>query len=416
MPWWRASQQQRGSNINHERKRMQMGTQNQRVMQPVLNGTALIAVTVLFALSASMAIGQATRFDGEFVNVADSAQGFSGLSRFPAINNGGEVAFIANRVGSGQGVFKWEEGRIKTIASGSKLNNFGDDVAINSTGVVGYDAAFTNSATDRAIFTSNGSWTRTIVDANQQGFVGHFLGSPSINAWGTVAFFAFRKDFSEAVFTGDGGALTLVADTANGTFSGFGNAAINTYGQLAFPATREDGSQGVFVATSVEHQAADASKAERSWTIRPVTDPQNPLFADPFAQFGDPVINEVGLVADDGGFGDHLEIFTGNTRRVTSRTDPNSSFFTSSEHPSINDRGVVAFFASELGGREGVFVELTGGASPIAVIETGDALFGSIVAGLDLGRFALNDRDQLAFHYDLEDGRSGVAILSLKQR
>ncbi len=393
-----------------------MRTQNQRVMQPVLNGTALIAVALLFALSASMALGQATRLDCAFVNVADSAQGFSGLSRFPAINNRGEVAFIANKVGSGQGVFKWEEGRSKTIASSSNLNSFGDDVAINSAGVVGYDAALTNSANDRAIFTSNGSWTRMIVDANQQGFVGHFLGSPSMNDWGTVAFFAFRKDFSEAVFTGNGGPLTIVADTANATFSGFGNAAINNYGQLAFSATREDGSQGVFIAARVEDQAADDAKPKRLWTIRAVTDPQSPLFTDPLAEFGDPVINEAGLVADVGFFSDHPEIFTGNTRRVTARTDPDGSLFISSEHPSVNNRGVVAFFANELSGRDGVFVELSGGASPIGVIETGDALFGSIVTGLDLGRFALNDRDQLAFHYDLQDGRSGVAILSLKQK
>jgi hypothetical protein len=30
----------------------------------------------------------------------------------------------------------------------------------------------------------------------------------------------------------------------------------------------------------------------------------------------------------------------------------------------------------------------------------------------DLGGFALNDHDQLTFHYDLQDGRSGVAIAS----
>jgi hypothetical protein len=395
---------------------MQMRTQNQRVMQPVLNGTALIAVALLFALSASTALGQATRFDCAFMNVADSAQGFSDLSRFPAINNRGEVAFIANKAGSGQGVFKSEEGRIKMISSSNNLNSFGDDVAINSAGVVGYDAALTNSATDRAIFTSNGSWTRMIVDANQQGFIGRFLGSPSINDWGTVAFFAFRKDFSEAVFTGNGGALTIIADTADATFIGFGNAAINNYGQLAFSATREDGSQGVFIAARIEDHSADDAKPKRLWTIRNITDPENPLFADPFAEFGDPVINEAGLVADEGSFSHHLEIFTGNTRRVTARTDPDSSFFTSSEHPSVNDRGGVAFFANELGGREGVFVERSGGAFPIAVIETGDALFGSIVTDLDLGRFALNDRDQLAFHYGLQDGRSGVAILSLKQK
>jgi hypothetical protein len=208
-----------------------------------------------------------------------------------------------------------------------------------------------------------------------------------------------------------------VADTTKGTFSGFENAAINNFGRVAFPATREDGSQSVFIATPVEDRGTDDSKPEISWTISAVTDPQNPLFTDPFATFGDPTINDAGFVADVGFLSSqNIEIFTGNIRRVTARTDPNSSFFTSSEHPSVNNRGVVAFFANELSGGEGVFVELTGGASPVGVIGTGDALFGSIVTGLDLGRFALNDRDQLAFHYDLQDGRSGVAILSLKQR
>jgi hypothetical protein len=41
---------------------------------------------------------------------------------------------------------------------------------------------------------------------------------------------------------------------------------------------------------------------------------------------------------------------------------------------------------------------------------TRDRLFGSTVTSVDLGRFALNDNVQLAFHYLLSDGRSGVAI------
>jgi hypothetical protein len=376
---------------------------------------AVTAATLFFLLSAAAgALGETAK--GNFVNVADSTQGFSGLSRFPAINNRSEVAFVANRSDCGQGVFRWEEGRIKTIVSNGNLNSFGDDVAINSAGVVGYDASLVSTANDRAIFISNGSWTRLIVDANQQGFLGNFMGSPSINASGSVAFFAFRKNFSEAVFTGNSGALTTVADTTNGTFSGFQNAAINNFGQVAFPATREDGSQGLFIATPIDDQETDDAKPEAPWTIRAVTDPQNPLFADPFATFGDPAINDAGFVADVGFLSSqNIEIFTGNARSVTARTDPNSSFFTSSEHPSVNNRGVVAFFANELSGRVGIFVELSGGASPVAIIETGDTLFGSIVTGLDLGRFALNDRDQVAFHYDLRDGRSGVAIFSLKQ-
>ena len=34
---------------------------------------------------------------------------------------------------------------------------------------------------------------------------------------------------------------------------------------------------------------------------------------------------------------------------------------------------------------------------------------------VDLGRFALNNRFQLVFQYTLDDGRSGVAIASLRR-
>jgi hypothetical protein len=35
---------------------------------------------------------------------------------------------------------------------------------------------------------------------------------------------------------------------------------------------------------------------------------------------------------------------------------------------------------------------------------------------VDLGRFSLNNRDQISFSYVLADGRSGVAIASLQRR
>jgi hypothetical protein len=49
------------------------------------------------------------------------------------------------------------------------------------------------------------------------------------------------------------------------------------------------------------------------------------------------------------------------------------------------------------------------------VIQTGDALFGSSVTNVDLGRFALNDCFQLAFEYTLQDGRTGIAVASLRK-
>jgi len=392
-----------------------MSTWNQESRTLPKARTALI-VTALFALSACALLAQDLKLHYIAVNVADSTQGLGRFSNFPAINNRGTIAFVATRNSDGQGVFKWEDGAIRTIASTGSLNSFGDDVVINASGVVGYEANVSGAANDRAMFTRDGSRTRLIVDANQQGLIGRFLGSPSINASGTVAFLAFRKNFSLAVFTGNGGALTTLADTTGGTFSGFGNAAINQRGQVTFPGTREDGSQGVFIATPVEDERSDDAGLGGPAVISPISDPRNQLFADPFATFGDPVINDAGVVGDAGFPGSGgTEMFTGNRHGVTARTDPeNPFFFIEPEHPSLNNRGVLAFFSKEAGGGQGIFVEQSGGASPAAVIEAGDTLFGSIVTGVDLGRFGLNDRGQLAIHYELEDGRSGVALLSPK--
>src|SRR5436305_7186522 len=51
-----------------------------------------------------------------FVNVADSTKGLSAFSKFPAINDAGAVAFVATNSGKKQGVFRWQEGEIATIA------------------------------------------------------------------------------------------------------------------------------------------------------------------------------------------------------------------------------------------------------------------------------------------------------------
>jgi hypothetical protein len=348
-----------------------------------------------------------------FVNVADSTQGLSGFSKFPAINDAGAVAFVGSGSDKKRGVLRWQEGEIATIASESDglLTSFGDDVVINAAGVVGYDANLTAGVNERVIRTSDGLSTKTIVDTNEQGLIGRFLGSPSINAAGAVAFFAERQNRSLAVFTGNGDSLTVVADTANSKFGSFGDAAINNSGEVVFLAFLKDFSPGVFVATINDH-AGNLDGAPV--TIAAVADPSSPAFSDPGVSFEDPVINARGIVADVAFLSSgNLAVFTGNSRSLTLRTDPNSAFFTNSEHPSINNRGAVAFSADEASGVRGMFVELTGGAAPLAVLQTGDPLFGSTVISVSVGRFALSDSFRLVFEYELQDGRSGIAVASL---
>jgi hypothetical protein len=383
--------------------------------RPAPGKNVILTVALLVALIAGQVSAVTpTNHDFEFVNVADTSQGFSAFSSFPAINDGGEVAFVATGADFVQGVYKWTGGALTPIASsaGDVLSSFGNDVVINAYGIVGFDANVNTGG--RSIFTSDGVSTKIIVNTKDQGLIGRFLGSPSINASGTVVFFATRNGFrSQAIFIGDGGALTTVADTANSNFVGFGNTAIDASGKVTFLGFPADGSMGVFVVTP---RAAQADENESTFakpeSLIDIVDTNN---LD-FSSFGDPVINNAGVVADVAFLSNNgLEIFTGNGKGITARTDPASQVFTDSEHPSLNNSGAVAFFARKAGGGSGIFVERTGGASPVALIQTGDTLFGSTVTALDLGRFALNDHLQLAFQYTLMDGRSGVAIATMRR-
>ena len=335
-----------------------------------------------------------------FINVADNkVQGFAGFGTMPAINNGGDVAFLAN--GAVQGVFKWHAGMITTLAStdGSILSSFGDDVVINSAGVVAYDADLNNTG-DRDIFTTDGVSVKTIVDSDAQGLVGGaFLGISAMNASGTVLFVAFRNGFgSQAMFAGNGGPLTTLVDTANSDFSALGNAAINASGEVAFNAFRNDGSEAIFAGPGGATVIADTNNSG-------------------FSEFLDPVMNNFGVVGTAGFFsGGGAEVFTGRGQGIRPRTNPAGSRFIFIDNVSINNASAVAFFGEETSGGQGIFFAPPANRhAPKPVIQSGDALFGSTVTSLSLGRFSLNDANELVFVYGLQDGRSGIAIAIPRQ-
>ena len=372
---------------------------------------AAVFVLALFAGQASAEAPQNIHI--KFVNVADSTQGLSEFSQFPAINNRGAVAFVATENGANQEVFKWDHRELKPIAStsGSNFTFFSDDVAINPAGVVAFRASLNKGGRATGIFTSDGLTTKTIVDSTVQGLSGLGFGSPSINAAGTVAFFAPRNGFrSSIIFTGDGEALTPVLDTLNSNFGAFGNVAINASGEIVFRGVLKDRNEGIFIIAPKRNEQSDGLPDGPASVIDVIDTINNPEIF----QFGDPVINDAGVAADFAGGGTSVEILSGNGKGVTARTDPAGGFFTDFEHPSINNRGAVAFSAFEATGAQGIFVELTGRASPVAVLQTGDPLFGSTVTAVSVGRFAFNDHFRLAFGYELADGRSGIAVASLQ--
>jgi hypothetical protein len=361
---------------------------------------AFITALLLFAGSSPALTESDGKYDFEFTNVADSSQGFADFQTFPAINSRSAVAFVAVRSGYGQGVFSSRDGEVTTIASQRDgFQSFGNVPAINANGVVAFNAV-TGSGSS-AIFTGNGVSKKLIADSTANGLLRIGIGSPSINVAGTVAFESVRNDLGlpSSVFTGNGGPLTTLLSTSRTGFSGFGNVAINDSGKIVFSGSLNNGVQGIFTGPGTPVDIVDTT-----------THPE-------FGSFGDPVINNGGTIADVAFLfnSNRLEIITGNSKGITPRNNPDNPAFTSSEHPSMNNHGAVAFYAFPFSGTTdptGIFLEVSGKHSLIPVIKPGDRLFGSTVRSVDLGRFALNDRFELAFQYSLNDGRSGIAIAS----
>ena len=360
------------------------------------------AIAILTCAAALCQPKSEPKYAIEFTSVTDSTGDFNAFGTFPAINNHGEVAFTAVKNGT-PGVFRSREGleQFVTVASTKDaLNSFGADVSINSSGMVAFGA--TTASNSRAIIKGDGKSLTSIVDSTAAGFVGRALGSPSINASGTVAFSAVfaQRGLPSGVFTGNGGPLTAVAATSPSGFSSFQNAAINASGKVVFEASLVDGSRGLFVVFG-----ASLEKVVDTNT-HPEIDTLN-----------DPVINDPGTVADVAFVlpFDAPEAFTARNGGFTPRNDPANARFLNTDHPSLNNSGAIAFAAIPLTSftdPTGIFLAISGGESLIPLIRPGDQLFGSSVTRVDLGRFALNDRLQIAFSYTLTDGRSGIAIAS----
>ncbi|MGY6277897.1 DUF7453 family protein [Methylomonas sp. MgM2] len=354
---------------------------------------------ILFTANAGLASAEsASKHDFEFINVADSTQGFSNFEPFPAINNKSAVAFVATRSDTGQSVFRSRNGKVDAIASEQDgLDFFGNAPAINARGVVAFSAR-TNS-NSRAIFTGDGRSIKLIADSKIKSLFSIGIGSPSINASGTVAFSAVLTENGRAagssIFIGQDGDLSTVLNTSASDFVAFRNVGINDAGKIVFSGTRSNGNDGIFTVRDRLRTIVDTS-----------TDPE-------FMEFGDPVINNRGTIADVAYLSDGVEIITGNAGAVTAANGAGDPAFTNAEHPSINNHGAVAFYAfplSDPNDPTGIFLKMPEGNALIPIIQPGDSLFGSTVIAVDLGRFALNDRFEAVFQYALTDGRTGIAI------
>jgi len=281
-----------------------------------------------------------------FATAADRQKSTHG---FPSINGLGQVAFGAVRTDGVSGIFAGIDGAFPIIDNTVGFAFDGDPFSSGSGSLTTVEATVAIAHRLRqAIVVGNGASLTSIADTSQTFSV--LDASPRVNRSGQVVFHGIRLDGSEGIFVGSGGPLTTIADTS-GVFASFSDApAIGDDGRILFQATLK------------------ASGAR----------PEVP-----------------GLFISIGG----------NVHAVADATGQFSSF---GYGPAINARGQIAFLGTTRSGQVGIF---TGGdPDDDRVVAIGDDLDGSTVFDLSVLSFktGLNNGGQIAFIAQLADGRTGV--------
>ena len=195
------------------------------------------------------------RGDGKkLTTIASTADEFAFFGFDTSINNSGEVAFAAELDNGDEGLFSGsgsKKGGLTThyLTSTSQFDGSDSRPAINIVG----DIAFVESIDSaRGIFVGQeGDFTKIAAPEPSDPSIGY--GTPMLNDAGTAAFQRSFTDeatqeFVEQIVTGNGGPLTVVADTRDEfAFFGFRPPSINNDGEVAFHATLDDGTSGIFV-------------------------------------------------------------------------------------------------------------------------------------------------------------------------
>jgi hypothetical protein len=269
---------------------------------------------------------------------------------------------------------------------------------------------------------------------------------PAINAAGQIAFGTLISDPPKVPFIAflrdDGGTFTQVvhqddpAPDQNGTFDLVATAGLlhapglNENGELAFLAAVKvpsgPATQGIFRASDPDHVVQIIRRGQAS--------PEGNGSVLAFELDADDVVpvNDEGqtafqatLTATAQGTADNLAIFRGDgatlvrIARKGQAPPDGDGVFADFDHPAINAAGQVAFHATLSGTvhTQGIYLyDDVVGLVPVARL--GGPLLGQTIASL---RFAhatsrgrthvgLNDSGQVAFQFDLNDGRRGIAV------
>jgi hypothetical protein len=207
----------------------------------------------------------------------------------------------------------------------------------------------------------------------------------SVNNAGTVAFQAALRTGGSAVFTGSGGEVAKVLDTADPRFNGFiSHPDLNDRGALSVYAGLPSSGQGVVLIRDRQPEII-ACTGETFKAIGPLG----------------PTMNDEGVVAfrADLATGES-GVFAGDARAITAIAETSGRFAAFQGLPVINANGTLMFRADLKDGSKGIFTSRGGALTTIA--ETGGPF-------ADFASFpSMNDEGTVAFCAVLKSGGAGV--------
>ena len=335
-----------------------------------------------------------------YTNMVDNS-GFLDSFSAPSLNNQGEVAFFSYTDDSVAGIYKTDGQTLVTI--------------VDDTGEYSF-------------------WGGGMSLASM----------PAVSDNGYVAFFAYTDSFEHGVYKGNGGPITVVAQTGSGYVSIFDNPGVNVAGMLVFYCTPDSNSEAIVAADGTQTITIADDSGSFGWFYESNDINDNGLAAflaggGSGADYFDGIFTDDGpggaslvtvAVLDDGytSFGTSISmnndgvvaftaetvasgsgVFKGDGTFVETVAAENDGFFFF-DQPAINNNGVVAFLADNYGYSTGIYTGPDWMSGEDRVIETGQDLFGSVVTSIDFFHFGINDLGQVAFHYVLDDGREGIAL------
>jgi hypothetical protein len=299
------------------------------------------------------------------------------------MNAGGTVAFTG-QISGNYGLFIGNTVPLTQVSYSGPVQprNLGGSMDVSDNGEFAF-YGITGLSTGHGIYKVSGA-TATELTAGT-GLVA-FNTPPSINGNGMVAFStSAMPPGASHIYTSDGVTRTPIVDTT-GPFSDFRDVMIIDSGAIVFEASLDANiSSGVYLAqggtvTTIANNASGQFLGAR-----------------------DPSINNAGDIAFIGftaGGNSSLYLSRGG---VITPYDLDSISYVGGTH--INSSGSVAFVGAFP--QNGIYTTHETGV--YEVISVGDPLFGSTLSTLAFNH-GYSDNGQVAFRYELADGRRGIAV------